>query len=167
MRQRSFASNANEVTLRNVEPSDIPVFFEYHREPESIVMAAFTARDPDDRAAFEAHWARIMADERTVIRTIVAGGQVAGNIAKFEDFGEPEVGYWIGRAFWGKGIATAALRQFLDIVPTRPLVAHAVRDNLGSIRVLQKCGFIIVGTERSYAKGRGEEVDELVLRLDG
>jgi RimJ/RimL family protein N-acetyltransferase len=51
------------------------------------------------------------------------------------------VGYWLGRSYWGRGIATRALALFLPLVPARPLYAHVASHNTGSMRVLVKCGF--------------------------
>jgi RimJ/RimL family protein N-acetyltransferase len=154
--------------LRDVDVDDLPVFFEQQRDPEAGRMAAFTVPDPADRAAFEAKWTRILADESTVIRTIVADGRVAGSVTLWRDeaLDAPEVSYWLGREFWGRGLATAALTEFLRIVETRPLYGRAAEDNLGSIRVLEKCGFRLHREERGYANARGEEIAEVVLRLD-
>ncbi len=155
----------DRVTLRPVEDADLPIFFAFEQDPEAIHMAAFTAEDPADRAAFNAHWARIRGNERIILRTILVDGQVAGSLAHFEMFDQPQVSYWLGRAFWGRGIATAGLAAFLKIVTLRPLYARAAKDNLGSIRVLEKNGFVVVGEDRGYANGRGEEVEEAILRL--
>ena len=126
------------ILLRDVSIDDLPIFFEYQRDPVAVQMAAFPARDRD---TFMAHWAKIMADDSNILKTILDGDQVAGNIVSWEHDGEREVGYWLGRAFWGKGLATQALSLFLDQVTTRPLVAYVVKHNLASIRVLEKCGF--------------------------
>src|SRR3954452_8445912 len=103
--------SSGQIVLREIAESDLSVFFENERDPEGRYMAAFTPKDPDDRAAFDAHWARILADETTTNRTIVVDGRVAGSIASFEWQGKPEIGYWLGKEYWGKGIATQALRQ--------------------------------------------------------
>lgn len=152
--------------LRPVLPSDLPIFFQNEQDPDARHMAAFTSADPTDEEAFMAHWDRILADETNIIRTILVGDQVAGSIAKHEAFGVPEVTYWLGRPFWGQGIATAALSQFLDLVPNRPLYARAAKDNIASLRVLQKCGFTISGEDRGYANARGAEIEEYILTLD-
>ncbi|MCA0454723.1 MAG: GNAT family N-acetyltransferase [Chloroflexi bacterium] len=155
------------VTLREIIPSDLPHFFEYQRDPEAYYMAAFTPRDPNDRATFDSHWARIMADDTVINRTILVDGVVVGSVVSFMMFGEREVGYGIDKAYWGQGITTAALRLFLDtVVSERPLHAHAAKDNVGSIRVLQKCGFVITGYMTSYAEARGKEIEEAVLVLE-
>lgn len=72
---------------------------------------------------------------------MVVDGQVAGNVVCWETLGVREVGYWIGRAFWGRGIATKALALFLTEMTTRPVFAYVAAHNVGSIRVLEKCGF--------------------------
>jgi RimJ/RimL family protein N-acetyltransferase len=155
-----------EVTLRPVEGDDLAIFFEQQLDPVANYMAAFTSEDPADREAFDAHWAKILGDDRTFNRTILLGRQVAGHIASFERFGQPEIGYWLGKAFWGKGIATQALALFLGEVTGRPLYARAVKDNLASIRVLEKCGFKVVGEDSGYAHARGGDVEEYILKLE-
>ena len=128
-------------------------------------MAAFTTRDPSDKNAFAAHWTRILADDTVTIKTILIDGRVAGHIAQFERFGEPEVTYWIGKEYWGKGVATEALSEFLRDVKMRPLYARAAKDNFASIRVLEKCGFTICDCETGFANARGEEIEEAILKL--
>ena len=103
-------------------------------------MAAFPPRDQD---AFVRHWRKILADETVITSTVLVEGRVAGNVVSWEHDRERDVGYWIGRRFWGKGVATAALAEFLMHVTTRPLHAHVANHNVASIRVLQKCGFAI------------------------
>jgi RimJ/RimL family protein N-acetyltransferase len=155
-----------DVTLREVTDADLPVFFAQMNEPEGIRMAAFTAKDPSDRAYFDAHWARNRQDPAVLMRTVVGdGGEIVGHAAVFGPPEEREVTYWIGRRYWGRGAATAALRQLLSLAPERPLHARAVSDNAGSARVLEKCGFVATGTERDFAAARGEEVDEVLFTL--
>ena len=130
-------------------------------------MAAFTARDPRDRGEFDAHWKRIRSDPSIMIQTVISGGHVVGHVAKFVDaeFGKPEVTYWIGRKHWGRGLATEALSQFVSKLELRPLYGRAARDNAASIRVLEKCGFRIVGYGKGFAKARGKEIEEVILEL--
>jgi len=106
-----------------------------------------------------------MTDESIIIQTILYEDQVAGSVLKYDDEGKPEVSYWLGKEFWGKGIATQALRLFLDRVAARPLYARAAKDNLASIRVLEKCGFTVCGQSKGYANARGCEIEELLLVL--
>ena len=125
--------------LRDVVESDLPVFFEHQRDPEATAMAVFPARDRD---AFDAHWARLLADPSLFKKTIVHEGQVAGNIGSWVQDGRRLVGYWVGKEFWGQGLATRALAEAIDELGTRPLYAYVAKTNLGSIRVLEKCGFV-------------------------
>lgn len=155
----------SEVVLREVTKGDLPVFFDQQLDPAAHRMAAFTRGDPADREAFMAHWARILGDDAVTLRTILFEGRVAGHIASFERFGEREVTYWIGREYWGRGLATGALRAFLPELESRPLYARAAKDNVASIRVLQKCGFVISGHDQGFANARGEEVEEAILKL--
>jgi RimJ/RimL family protein N-acetyltransferase len=149
-----------EVSLREVRASDLPVLCEHQADPEGARMAAFPSRK---REAFMAHWAKIMANPACALRTIVADGNVAGQIGAWSDGTERLVGYWVGREFWGRGIASAALRQFLHHETTRPLTAHVVKHNLASIRVLQKAGFTLVG-EEAFEPAGGGKIEELVFR---
>ena len=154
-------------TLRNVERSDISIFFEQQLDPEANRMAAFVRVDRHDRAAFDAHWQRIMDSTGTVNKTILRGEEVAGCIACFPMEGELEVTYWIGKKHWGKGVATRALKKLLQEITHRPIFARAAKDNIGSIRVLQKCDFKIIGEDKGFAEGRGKETEEYIFRLDG
>ncbi|MFD5076872.1 GNAT family N-acetyltransferase [Streptomyces sp. NPDC058371] len=157
-----------EVALRPVHDSDLPVFFRQMNDPEAYRMAAFTsARDPADWDLFAAHWERIRTSSDVVLRTVLADGDVVGHTAVYGDPGEREVTYWIDRTYWGRGIATSALRTLLTQVPERPLHARAAADNLASHRVLAKCGFRETGRSRDYAHARGEDMDEVALVLDG
>ncbi|MGB1250577.1 MAG: GNAT family N-acetyltransferase [Candidatus Promineifilaceae bacterium] len=156
---------SDQIYLRDIEQSDLPIFFEHQLDQKAVHMAAFTAPDPSDRAAFDHYWQKVVAIEQNFFQTIVFEGQVVGHVLKHEAFGVPEVGYWIGRPFWGKGITTVALTLFLALVTVRPIFGRIAADNIASQRVLQKCGFTISHTERGYANARGMEIDEVVLKL--
>lgn len=154
------------IALREVHDSDLPVFFRQMNDPEALRMAAFTPEDPADRDAFETHWRKVRASV-DVVRTILGDGDVIGSAAVYGEPGEREVTYWVDRAYWGRGVATAALRVLLAEVPDRPLYARAAADNTGSLRVLAKCGFEESAHARGFAPARGEEIDEVVLHLAG
>src|SRR5690606_17280836 len=124
--------------------------------------AAFVDRDPTDVEAFLARWRRIRADETTRTYTVLVGDRVVGHVARFERDGVPEVTYWIARDARGRGVATAALGALLHRDPRRPLHARVAADHLASLRVLEKCGFEVVGRERAFAAARREEIDELL-----
>jgi len=146
--------DAGAVTLREVSGDDGSVFFEFQLDPEASEMAGFQARSWD---AHSSHWARILDDETVVTQTVLVDGQVAGNVVSFIQDGVREVGYWTGRAFWGRGIATQALADFLTHEQRRPLYAHVVKHNAASRRVLEKCGFTLAA----------EEADDYRLELRG
>src|SRR6266566_1140844 len=138
------------VTLREVTQEDLPIFFEHQLDAEATRMAAFPSRDRD---AFMAHWARIMSNETNetgILNTILADDTVAGNVA-----------YWLGKTHWGKGIASAALAQFLTKIEARPVYAHVAKHNFASIRVLQKCGFQLAREDMCD----GDDGEELVMEL--
>lgn len=154
-----------DVTLREVREDDLDAFFAHQSDPAAGHMAAFLGRDPHDREAFVAHWDRLIADPTIVVRTIVADHAAVGHIARFWRDGRPEITYWIDRAAWGRGIATRALGRFLDEIRDRPLYASAAGDNLGSIRVLEKCGFVRTGEAKAFARARGGDIVEVFFEL--
>jgi RimJ/RimL family protein N-acetyltransferase len=155
-----FRPLSGDVQLREVAEGDLPILFEHQRDPEANRMAAFPARG---REAFMAHWRKILSDERIITRTVTVDGQVAGNLVCFEESGRQEVGYWIGREYWGRGVATQALAAFLGQVTTRPLYAGVARHNAASIRVLEKCGFTM--SDEGGGSSNGDDVEEYLLEL--
>lgn len=155
-----------ELRLREIQEDDLKVFFENEQDPIAIEMAAFTAKDPSDRKAFLDRWTRIFTDGNIIGRTIIIDESVVGSILLHNWFGDPEITYWIDRDHWGKGVASSALQQFLELVQVRPLCARVAFDNHGSRRVLEKCGFVVTGRESGYANARGEEIEEIILTLD-
>lgn len=153
------------ISLREVRDSDLPFFWRHVSDPEAQQVAAVTREYHYDRGRFDSHWTRVRADAEVLTRTVVADGEVVGHAAVFGPPDEREITYWMDRVHWGRGIATAALTALIDLVPTRPLHAHAAADNTGSIRVLRKCGFVITGQDRGFALARDAEIDEVVLIL--
>jgi RimJ/RimL family protein N-acetyltransferase len=152
---------SDDVRLRDVEPDDLPVLYEQQLDADATRMAAFPSRD---RAAFDAHWAtNVLGNLAAVTRTVLVDGQVAGYVGSWLQDGVRLVGYWIGKEHWGRGVATRALAAFLHLVPERPLHAHVAEHNVGSIRVLEKCGFRLEREET--VEVAGEAVAELVLVL--
>jgi RimJ/RimL family protein N-acetyltransferase len=158
--------NVENLQLREVIEADLPIFFAHQQDAGALHMAAFTAKDPADWHAFLAHSSRNLAEPTVIMRTILVDGEVAGSVLSYETDGEPEVSYWLGRKFWGRGIATAALARFLaEVNPQRPIFARVAKDNLGSRRVLEKCGFVIIGEDKGFANARSAEIEELILEL--
>ena len=126
------------LVMRDVRETDLTVLFEHQNDPEASRMAAHPSREHD---AFMIHWAKILADDSNTKRVILLDGEVAGSAVAFSVGGRRMVGYWIGREYWGRGLATAALAALLEGEPERPLYAYVAKHNRGSIRVLQKNGF--------------------------
>jgi RimJ/RimL family protein N-acetyltransferase len=154
------------VSLRPVEDGDLDAIYRQVTDPESIRMAAFTPADQTDRSAFLDRMTRLRTDTSLVFLVIDVDGAVAGTIGSFRLDDKHEVTYWVDRLQWGKGIASAALRILLAETAERPLYGRAASDNVGSLRVLEKAGFRRVGVDRGFAAGRGEEIEETILRLD-
>lgn len=151
------------VSLRSVEQGDLPIFFEQQRDPEATEMAAFPARELEPHMS---HWSRVLATAGTTVRTIIADGRVAGNIVSWDHLGKREIGYWLGKEFWGKGIASRALAAFLPLIPERPLYAHVAKHNVASRRVLEKSNFRIISADATIPENASEPIAEFVLRLD-
>ena len=153
------------VQLRDVQQSDLDLFFTFQLDKEAYFMAAFTSKNPADHLAFEKHWTNILNDPDNITKTIVFKNAVVGHIAKFMSEGKPEITYWLDKKVWGKGVATEALNLFLKIIDLRPLYARVAKDNAGSNRVLEKCGFKIIGEDKGFAEGRGQETEEYLRIL--
>jgi RimJ/RimL family protein N-acetyltransferase len=145
------------IALRPVTEADLPSFYEQQLDPAATEMGGLPSQE---REPFMAHWHTIMADGSCILRTVLFDGRVAGNMVSFLYFDKREVGYWIGREYWGRGIATEALRQFLREIGTRPLYAHVAKRNIASRRVLEKCGFA------PFASQAADAADEDVLVLE-
>ena len=154
-----------KVSLRDVHDRDLPVFWAQSSDREVQQMAAVTREYHYDRDHFDRHWSKVRTDPTVIVQTIVADGTVAGHAAVFGAPAEREVTYVVGRDHWGLGIATAALSALIELEPTRPLHADTVADNVGSIRVLEKCGFANSGSSRCFARARDTEIDVVRLTL--
>lgn len=85
--------NTVTVTLRDVTERDLTVFFQPQQDPVAKQMAAFTAEDSSNWAAFQVHWSRILTDEGIMTKAILLGQEVVGHVGTFELFGEREVTY--------------------------------------------------------------------------
>jgi RimJ/RimL family protein N-acetyltransferase len=151
----------SELILREVQEGDLTTFFEQQLDPEAVRMAAVPSRT---RAAFMLHWTKSMAVETSIFRTIIFHGEVAGHIVYWEESGEGKIGYWLGKGYWGKGIATAALSLFLGFLKVRPLYARLAKHNIASRRVLEKCGFTISG-EDIFSETDGKTCEDFIMRL--
>lgn len=154
------------IALREVLDSDVPIFWVQMSDREAQRMAAVTGKYQYDRGLFDSHWAKVRSDSAVMVRTVLADDAVAGHAAVFGPPDEREVTFWIDPAYWGRGVATAALRELIALEPARPLHAYAAADNAGSLRVLEKCGFAVTERGRIFAQARGGEIDECALTLE-
>ncbi|HZL84651.1 MAG TPA: GNAT family protein [Candidatus Krumholzibacteria bacterium] len=152
----------SDIRIRDVIEADLPILCEQQLDPDATRMAAFPSREPE---AFMAHWrVKVLGDARNRKQTILFDGQVAGHIVSFVQGERRLIGYWLGKEYWGRGIATRALSEFLLQETHRPLFAQVAKHNVASIRVLEKCGFTHVGAE---PPATGAEVEELTMLLTG
>ncbi len=152
----------HDVTLRAVEPADLPLFFAHQRDPVAVDLVGFQSRE---REAFMAHWTNnVLGNPANTTRTILCDGVVAGNIGAWTDAdsGERLVGYWLGREWWARGIASAAIAQFLRVEIPRPLTARVAKHHAASQRVLAKNGFVCAG-EDAFALADGLRLEEFVF----
>ena len=153
------------ITLAKTEKDDLNAFFQFQLDNEANHLAAFTAKDPNDKAAYIKKYTKFLTDPTITMQTIRVNGDIAGSIAKFVMNNEAEITYWIDRKFWGQGIATAALKSLLNMVQARPVYGRVVFDNYGSQKVLEKCGFVKTGTDKGFANARQAEVEEFIYKL--
>jgi len=155
----------HHIDLRPFDDDDLDAVFEMMRDREAVEMAAFTASDPDDRAAFDAWIARQRADDDVLCLVVTEDGGFAGTAAAFTVDGDREVSYWIARHAWGRGVATAALRLLISHEPVRPLFARSAARNAASIAVLRKVGFTELSRNIDFAPGIGRDTEEIVFTL--
>ncbi|MFI7013029.1 GNAT family N-acetyltransferase [Streptomyces sp. NPDC050164] len=135
-----------DVRLRDVVESDLDAFCAYEQDPEAARRSRFT---PRPREAFMSHWKeRVLGDDSCFVQTVTVGGDVAGNFVAWWDEDRRFLGYWLGRAYWGRGIGSRALGLFLEREKNRPLHADPFSGNTGSVRLLEKHGFRPAGTVR-------------------
>lgn len=154
------------IMLRPTEISDLDLLFEFQTDPEGGYLAAFMPKDPTDKPAYIKKYTKLLSDPTVNNQTILLNNHIVGSIAKFEMEGDTEITYWIDRKFWGQGIATKSLMTFLEIVKERPIYGRVAFDNFGSQKVLQKGGFVKIGTDKGFANARQMEIEEFIYKLD-
>ena len=158
--------NIPELNIRPTKTSDLETLFQFQLDKDAGYMAAFMPKDPADKEAYLKKYAALLIDPSVKNKTILIGSQIVGSIGMFMLNGEMEITYWIDKEFWGNGIATSVLRQFLSLESVRPVFARVVFDNFGSQSVLEKCGFIRVGSDKGFANARHAVVEEFIYKLD-
>ncbi len=157
--------NDTKIKLQQTEVDDLEFFFNFQLDKESNHLAAFTSKDPTDRSAYLNKYTKLLNDPAVNMRTIIVNNVIVGSISKFEIEGEAEITYWIDRNFWSKGIATTALKNFLTVENARPIFGRVAFDNLGSQKVLEKCGFVQIGKDKGFANARQTEIEEFIYKL--
>lgn len=153
----------SKIILRRTGIDDLEFLFTFQLDSEANYLAAFT--HPTDKTAYLQKHTNFLDDPTINNQTILMDGVIAGSIAKFEIEGKAEITYWIDRKFWGKGVATTALKKFLTIENTRPILGRVAFDNIGSQKVLERCGFVKVGTDKGFANARQTEIEEFIYEL--
>jgi [ribosomal protein S5]-alanine N-acetyltransferase len=157
--------NNPQIVLRQTEIDDLEWFFQFQLDKEAIQLAAFTPKDPTDKPAYLTKYSKLLDEPTVNMRTILFDNKIVGSISKFEIDGDAEITYWIDKHFWGKGVTTTALKNFLTIENMRPIFGRVAFDNYGSQRVLEKCGFVKIGKDKGFANARGREIEELIYKL--
>ncbi len=152
----------NNITLTETEKDDLNAFFQFQLDKEANYLAAFTSKDPNDKTAYIDKHTKFLTDPTINMRTIKVNDVIAGSIAKFVIENDVEITYWVDRKFWGKGIASTALKEFLKIEQIRPIYGRVAFDNYGSQKVLEKCGFQKIGKEKGFANARQTEIEEFI-----
>ncbi len=158
--------NENELILKPTTVEDLEHLFQFQLNEEAIYLAAFTPKDPTNKAAYIEKYTKHLTDPTNNTQTIWLDDTIIGSIAKFIMFGDAEITYWIDRQYWGKGIASKTLQQFLDIERTRPVFGRVAFDNIGSQKVLQKAGFKRIGQDKGFANARQAEIEEFIYKLE-
>ena len=155
----------NQLKLRQTEKADLSFFFQFQLDKEANYLAAFTPEDQTNKEAYVKKFTGFLHDPTINMQTILVDEIIAGSIAKFVLEREAEITYWLDRNFWGRGVATAALKNFLLLEETRPIFGRVAFDNLGSQKVLEKGGFVKIGTDKGFANARQAEIVEFIYKL--
>lgn len=158
-------NNTFDINLRPTKISDLDTLFQFQLDKEGGYLAAFMPKNHTDKVAYIDKYTKLLGDSTVNNQTIILDNIIVGSIAKFIMEDNAEITYWIDRKFWGQGIATKALKNFLDIETTRPIFGRVAFDNFGSQKVLEKCGFIKIGSDRGFANARKTEIEEYIYKL--
>jgi ribosomal-protein-alanine N-acetyltransferase len=157
--------NDSEIILRKTEINDLEFFFIFQLDNDANYLAAFTSKDPADKTAYLQKYTKLLNDPAINMQTIIVENSIADSVSKFEMEGKAEITYWIDKKYWGKGVATKALEAFLINEKMRPIFGRVAFDNFGSQKVLEKCGFVKIGTDKGFANARQAEIEEFIYKL--
>jgi RimJ/RimL family protein N-acetyltransferase len=163
---KTMTNNNLDIKLRPTEIADLDTLFQFQLDKEGGYLAAFMPKDPTDKSAYLQKYTKLLSDPTVNNQTITIDKTIVGSIAKFVMEGNAEITYWIDRKFWGQGIATKGLSEFLGIETTRPIFGRVAFDNFGSQKVLEKCGFIKIGSDKGFANARQAEIEEFIYKLN-
>jgi [ribosomal protein S5]-alanine N-acetyltransferase len=155
----------NNITLTETGKNDLNAFFRFQLDKEANYLAAFTAKDPHDKTAYIEKYTKFLSDPAINMRTIKVNDVIVGSVAKYVMENDAGITYWIDRNYWGQGIATTALKDFLKMETTRPIYGRVAFDNYASQKVLEKCGFVKIGTDKGFANARQAEIEEYIYKL--
>lgn len=150
------------VALREPIDDDFEIIFPMTQDPAANAMSMVY---PRSRAQFREQWDTRCDHPACVVRTILLGGEVVGRVNSFPKGEETHVGYLVARSHWGRGIMSEALRRFVALIEHRPLIACAAKSNIGSRRVLEKCGFVKIGEQDTPETERYMACVEVVYEL--
>lgn len=159
-------SNSSTIKLRPTEIADLDTLFKFQLDEEGGYLAAFMPKDHTNKSAYISKYTKLIANPTVNNQTIILNNSIVGSIAKFVMEGNAEITYWIDRKFWGQGIATKALNEFLRIESTRPMLGRVAFDNFGSQKVLVKSGFVKIGSDKGFASARQTEIEEYIFKLN-
>ena len=159
------ANNKLDLKLRPTEIADLDTLFQFQLDPKGGYLAAFMPKNPTDKTAYINKHTKLLNDPTVNNQTIILDNTIVGSIAKFVMEGDTEITYWIDRKFWGQGIATKALTEFLAFETIRPIFGRVAFDNFGSQKVLEKCGFDKIGSDKGFANARQMEIEEFIYKL--
>lgn len=154
-----------DIQLRPTVMADLDTLFQFQLDKEGAYMAAFMPKNSTDKEAYLIKYAKLLDDPAVNNQTIILDDVIVGSIAKFVMEGNTEITYWIDRKFWGQGIATKALNEFLALVKRRPIFGRVAFDNFGSQKVLENCGFHKIGSDKGFANARQMEIEEFIYKL--
>lgn len=154
-----------EIKLRKTIESDLDTLFEFQLDDEANYLAAFNTTNYDDKKEYLKKFKKLLKDPTVNNHTILLGNQIIGSISKFVMFGDNEITYWLDKKHWGQGFATNALQLFLSIEISRPLFGRVAFDNYGSQKVLERCGFIKIGSDKGFSNVRQSEIEEYIYKL--
>ena len=154
-----------DIYLRPTELADLDFLFQLQMDKEARYLAAFMSTDSTDKTAYIRKYTSLLGDSTVNNQTILYDNAIMGSIASFDMEGNREITYWIDRNYWGKGLATKAVQQFLKSETFRPLYGRVAVDNIGSQKVLERSGFIKIGSDKGYANARQTVVDEFIYQL--